>query len=88
MSLPKGTDEEKAARKQAMNDATKVAIEVPFKVMQLSYDSMEVIKAMAGPVIQILFQMRGWCTLCTQCCDGCFYECADQCRRTMMIRSL
>jgi glutamate formiminotransferase/formiminotetrahydrofolate cyclodeaminase len=47
MSLPKGTDEEKATRKQAMNEATKVAIEVPFKVMQLSYDSMEVIKAMA-----------------------------------------
>jgi glutamate formiminotransferase/formiminotetrahydrofolate cyclodeaminase len=47
MSLPKGTDEEKAARKQAMNDATKVAIEVPFHVMKLSYDSMEVIKAMA-----------------------------------------
>jgi len=47
MSLPKGTDEEKAARKQAMNEATKVAIEVPFQVMKLSYDSMEVIKAMA-----------------------------------------
>jgi len=47
MSLPKGTDEEKAVRKQAMNDATKVAIEVPFQVMKLSYDSMEVIKAMA-----------------------------------------
>jgi glutamate formiminotransferase/formiminotetrahydrofolate cyclodeaminase len=47
MSLPKGTDEEKTARKQAMNAATKVAIEVPFKVMQLCYDSMEVIKAMA-----------------------------------------
>jgi glutamate formiminotransferase/formiminotetrahydrofolate cyclodeaminase len=47
MSLPKGTDEEKAVRKQAMNEATKVAIEVPFRVMKLSYDSMEVIKAMA-----------------------------------------
>ena len=30
-----------------MDEATKVAIEVPFKVMKLSYDSMEVIKAMA-----------------------------------------
>jgi glutamate formiminotransferase/formiminotetrahydrofolate cyclodeaminase len=47
MSLPKGTDEEKATRKQAINEATKVAIDVPFKVMKLSYDSMEVIKAMA-----------------------------------------
>jgi glutamate formiminotransferase/formiminotetrahydrofolate cyclodeaminase len=47
MSLPKGTDEEKAARKKAINDATKFAIEIPFKVMQISYNSMEVIKAMA-----------------------------------------
>ena len=47
MSLPKGTEEEKAARKKAINDATKFAIEIPFKVMQVSYDSMEVIKAMA-----------------------------------------
>jgi len=47
MSLPKSTEEEKAARRQALNEATKVAIEVPFKVMQLSYDSMDVIKAMA-----------------------------------------
>lgn len=46
-SLPKGTDEEKTARKQAIQDATKFAIEVPFKVMQLSYDSLEIIKAMA-----------------------------------------
>ncbi len=47
MSLPKATDEEKAVRNNAMQEATKQAIEVPFKVMQLSYDSMEVIKAMA-----------------------------------------
>jgi glutamate formiminotransferase/formiminotetrahydrofolate cyclodeaminase len=47
MNLPKGTDEEKAIRKKAIHDATKFAIEIPFKVMQTSYDSMEVIKAMA-----------------------------------------
>ena len=47
MSLPKGTDEEKKTRAAAIAVATKVAIEVPFKVMKLSYDSMEVIKAMA-----------------------------------------
>jgi glutamate formiminotransferase / formiminotetrahydrofolate cyclodeaminase len=46
-SLPKGTDEEKAARKQSIQDATKFAIEVPFKVMQLSYESLSIIKAMA-----------------------------------------
>ena len=47
VSLPKGTDEEKKTRAAALEVATKVAIEVPFKVMKLSYDSMEVIKAMA-----------------------------------------
>lgn len=45
--LPKANDEEKAIRKQAIQDATKFAIEIPFKVMQLSYDSMTLIKAMA-----------------------------------------
>jgi glutamate formiminotransferase/formiminotetrahydrofolate cyclodeaminase len=47
MGLPKGTDEEKKIRKQAIQDATKQAIEIPFKVMETSYASMEVIKAMA-----------------------------------------
>ena len=46
-SLPKATDEEKAARDQAIQDATKYAIEIPFKVMEAAYGSMEVIKAMA-----------------------------------------
>ncbi len=45
--LPKATDEEKAIRTKAIQDATKFAIEIPFKVMQASYGSMEVIKAMA-----------------------------------------
>jgi glutamate formiminotransferase/formiminotetrahydrofolate cyclodeaminase len=46
-NLPKGSDEEKAARTQAIQEATKYAIEVPFSVMKLAYQSMEVIKAMA-----------------------------------------
>src|SRR4029079_16519104 len=45
--MPKSTDEEKETRRKAIQDATKFAIEIPFKVMQDSYDSMEVIKAMA-----------------------------------------
>jgi len=44
--LPKSSDEEKKIRTQAVQDATKFAIEVPFKVMELSYESMNVIKAM------------------------------------------
>jgi glutamate formiminotransferase/formiminotetrahydrofolate cyclodeaminase len=47
MSMPKGTDEEKAIRSKAIMDATRVAIEVPYKVMKLSYESMQVIKSMA-----------------------------------------
>ncbi len=45
--LPKATDEEKTVRKNAIQEATKFAIEIPFKVMQLSYESMALIKAMA-----------------------------------------
>ena len=44
--LPKGTDEEKAARKAAIQAATKKAIEVPFEAMETAYKSMEVMKAM------------------------------------------
>ena len=46
--LPKSTNEEKADRSKAIQDATKFAIEIPFQVMQISYESMEVIKAMAA----------------------------------------
>lgn len=45
--LPKGTDEEKAARTAAIQEATKFATEVPFRTMQRAFDSFEVIKAMA-----------------------------------------
>ena len=45
--LPKSTDEEKQTRAQSILEATKYAIEVPFKVMKTAYQSMEVIKAMA-----------------------------------------
>ncbi len=45
--LPKNSDKEKVARKQAIQDATKYAIEIPFKVMETAYGSLEVIKAMA-----------------------------------------
>jgi glutamate formiminotransferase/formiminotetrahydrofolate cyclodeaminase len=46
--LPKKTDEEKAIRKKAIEDATKNAILVPFRVMEIAHKSLEVIKAMAG----------------------------------------
>jgi len=45
--LPKGNEEEKKYRAKAIQDATRYAIDVPFKVMETAYASMEVIKAMA-----------------------------------------
>jgi glutamate formiminotransferase / formiminotetrahydrofolate cyclodeaminase len=45
--LPKNTDAEKEARKEAIKKATISAIEVPYKVMRLSHESMQLIKAMA-----------------------------------------
>jgi glutamate formiminotransferase/formiminotetrahydrofolate cyclodeaminase len=45
--MPKSSEAEIKSRNQAISDATKNAIEVPLKVMQLACDSMEVIKAMA-----------------------------------------
>ena len=45
--LPQSSDAEKTARKQAIQDATKRAIEVPLQVMETALTSMEVIQAMA-----------------------------------------
>ncbi len=44
--MPKGSNEEKKERQKAINEATKYAIQVPFKVMEKAYESMEVMKAM------------------------------------------
>ena len=47
LSLPKSTEEEKVNRTNAIQTATKYASEIPFLVMQTTFASMEVIKAMA-----------------------------------------
>jgi glutamate formiminotransferase/formiminotetrahydrofolate cyclodeaminase len=44
--MPKGSEEEKKARREAVQAATRRAIEVPFRVMELAFESFEVIKAM------------------------------------------
>lgn len=46
-SLPKNTDEEKAARKNAIQEATKFATEIPFRTMQKAFEAFAIIKAMA-----------------------------------------
>ena len=45
--LPNGSPDEKAARKVAIQAATLYAIEVPFKVMQLSAATLDIIQQMA-----------------------------------------
>jgi glutamate formiminotransferase/formiminotetrahydrofolate cyclodeaminase len=45
--LPKKSEEEKKLRSDAIQAATKYAIEIPFKVMKLSCESMPLLKAMA-----------------------------------------
>lgn len=45
--LPNSNEKEKAGRKKAIQDATKYATEIPFKVMEASFKSMEVIRVMA-----------------------------------------
>jgi glutamate formiminotransferase/formiminotetrahydrofolate cyclodeaminase len=47
MALPNSSVEEKSTRKKAIEDATRIAIDIPFSVMQTAYASMEVIRVMA-----------------------------------------
>ena len=44
--LPKATDEEKASRASAIKEATKMAIEVPLRVMETAMGSFDIIRAM------------------------------------------
>ncbi len=45
--LPKSTDEERAARSEAIQSATKYAMQIPLEVMRTAHGSFETIKAMA-----------------------------------------
>ncbi|TND08472.1 MAG: glutamate formiminotransferase / formiminotetrahydrofolate cyclodeaminase [Bacteroidetes bacterium] len=45
--LPKGNDEEKKARTAAIQEATRYATEVPFRVMEASAATLEIARAMA-----------------------------------------
>ena len=47
-AMPKGTDEEKAARKAAMQKALKEATLVPYETMQLCLDSLKVVQMGVG----------------------------------------
>ena len=45
--MPKGTDEEKAARAEAMETATLYATQVPLRTMKAAYKAFDVVRAMA-----------------------------------------
>ena len=47
VGLPKGNEQEKSARTEAIQQATRYAIEIPFRVMKKSFETMEILKAMA-----------------------------------------
>jgi glutamate formiminotransferase/formiminotetrahydrofolate cyclodeaminase len=47
IGMPKETAEEQSARQEAMNRATRRAVEVPFRVMQVTAESFDLLEAMA-----------------------------------------
>ena len=64
--LPKNSDEDKAARNEAIQSATKHAIEVPLAVMQTANASMEVMKAMADSGLSASVSDAGVGALCAR----------------------
>lgn len=48
MKMPKDTEEEKAARRQALIDAAKYATEVPFETMNLCFEALKAIQPLPG----------------------------------------
>lgn len=46
IAMPKKSDEEKALRSKAIQDATRYATEVPFRIMETAFRSLEIIREM------------------------------------------
>lgn len=64
--LPKGSDEEKKARAEAIESATIYATEVPLLVMETACDSMKVMMAMAKDGLQNSLSDAGVGALCAR----------------------
>lgn len=47
-AMPKDTDEEKAARKAAMQEALKGCTKTPFEMMELAYQALELTRSVVG----------------------------------------
>jgi glutamate formiminotransferase / formiminotetrahydrofolate cyclodeaminase len=66
MGLPKGSDEEKKARKTAITEATKGAINTPLRTMQVCVESMDLMRAMAEKGLPASVSDAGVGALCAR----------------------
>jgi len=64
--LPKSSAEETLARKKAIEEASKYAIQIPFRVMQTSFASFEILKAMAETGLKASVSDVGVGALCVR----------------------
>lgn len=64
--MPKSSSEEIELRKTAIENATKYATEIPFKVMETAYNSMEVMMVMAREGLQNSLSDAGVGALCAR----------------------
>ena len=64
--MPKSTSEEIDARKEAIENATKYATEIPFQVMETAFNSMEVMQAMLKDGLQSSLSDAGVGVLCAR----------------------
>ena len=64
--MPKGSDKEIAARKEAIEKATIYATEIPYQVMETAYNSMEVAQAMLKDGLQSSLSDAGVGILCAR----------------------
>ncbi len=73
--MPKSTDSEKQARTLAIEEATKYATEIPFKVMETAQKSMEIMVEMAKNGIKNSLSDAGVGVLCARtACYGAFFN--------------
>jgi len=64
--MPKSTLDEISARKEAIENATKYATEIPFQVMETACNSMEVMQAMLKDGLQSSLSDAGVGILCAK----------------------
>lgn len=64
--MPKGSEEEKIARAEAIEAATKYATEIPFQVMETAFESMEVMQAMTQEGLPSSLSDAGVGVLCAR----------------------